>query len=66
MILANSVHAQHVRAAQPASWSCESQDTQYSMRRSAQAMLHTTRLQWTEPLENGQERSVEERLLDAA
>jgi hypothetical protein len=66
MVLAKSVHAQHVRSVQSASWSRESQDTQYSMRRAAQAMLHTTRLQWREPLENGQERSIEERLLDAA
>ncbi len=66
MVLAKSVHAQHVRAAQPASRSRESQDTQYSMRSAAQAVLHTTRLQWTEPLHNAQERSIEERLLDAA
>ena len=29
-------------------------------------MLHTTRLQWAEPLHNAQKRSIEERLLDAA
>jgi hypothetical protein len=66
MVLAKSVHAQHVRAAQPASRSRESSDTQYSMCKAAQAMLHTTRLQWMEPLHNAQERSIEERLLDAA
>ena len=66
MVLAKSVHAQHVRTAQPALGSRESQYTQYSMRRAAQAMLHTTRLQWAEPLHNAQKRSIEERLLDAA
>lgn len=36
------------------------------MRQAAQSMIETTRLQWAQPLVKVEERSVEERLLDAA
>ena len=47
-----------------ASQSCCSNAKQ-AMRQAAQSMIETTRLQWTQPLSK-EERSVEERLLDAA
>jgi hypothetical protein len=37
-----------------------------AMREAAQVVIETTRLQWAQPLLKEDERSVEERLLDAA
>jgi hypothetical protein len=48
-----------------ASQSCCSNAKQ-AMRQAAQSMIETTRLQWAQPLVKVEERSVEERLLDAA
>lgn len=66
MVLIKSEFAEHILTGAPALQSNSSQAIQGSMRKAAQAMLHTTRLQWMEPLHNAQERSIEERLLDAA
>jgi len=42
------------------------ESTQESIQEATQAILETTRLQWAQPLHKTTERSVEERLLDAA
>jgi hypothetical protein len=39
---------------------------QEAIQEASEAMLETTRLQWAQPLHKTTERSVEERLLDAA
>jgi hypothetical protein len=66
LVLIKSGFAEHILKGQPTLHSNSSQVIQRSIQRAAQAMLHTTRLQWAEPLHNAQKRSIEERLLDAA
>jgi hypothetical protein len=68
MVLVKSQFAEYILSGQQVSQSLSSHTSraQRSMRKAAQAMRETTRLQWAEPLHGAEERSVEERLLDAA
>ena len=68
MVLVKSPFAEYILSGQQVSQSLSfhTSQAQRSMRKAAQAMLETTRLQWMEPLHKAEERSIEERLLDAA
>jgi hypothetical protein len=68
MVLVKSPFAEYILSGQQVSQSLSFHisQAQRSMRKAAQAMLETTRLQWMEPLHKAEERSIEERLLDAA
>jgi len=76
MVLVTSEFTNDIRSRQSALRSLASQivqaqapgreSTQESIQEATQAILETTRLQWAQPLHKTTERSVEERLLDAA
>ena len=64
MVLVKPDSARSMSLGNPARQSRYANSEQF-MRKAAQAIIETTRLQWTQPLLK-EERSVEERLLDAA
>ncbi|MGA0808057.1 MAG: hypothetical protein ACO3PI_03305 [Burkholderiaceae bacterium] len=68
MVLVKSQFAEYILSGQQVSQSLSSHTSraQSSMRNAAQSMRETTSLQWAENLHGAEERSVEERLLDAA
>lgn len=68
MVRVKSKFVEYILSSQQASQSLSfnTSQAQHSMLQAAQAMLETTRLQWTEPLHRAEEPSIEERLLDAA
>lgn len=68
MVLVKSQFAEYILSGQQVSQSFSSHTPQAQrlMRKATQSMLETTRLQWAEPLHRAEERSIEDRLLDAA
>jgi hypothetical protein len=72
MVFVKSEFANYILSGQSSLRSLASQIVQAqdsgreSIQEATQAILETTRLQWAQPLHKTTERSVEERLLDAA
>lgn len=72
MVFVKSEFANYILSGQSSLRSLASQTVQVqapiqeSIEEATQAILETTRLQWAQPLHKTSERSVEERLLDAA
>lgn len=72
MVLVTSEFANNILSRQSTLRPLSSQSVQVrtadqkAMQEASEAILETTRLQWAQPLHKTTERSVEERLLDAA